>query len=304
MKYGNSKETTVSPKGETQLTNTTMQKNMKEKVPEQEQPKTEVKSETLQERKPHEPQMITINGDKISHAHAFKSDKSDAWFYTAKINGVPLKPQVMTLEDVEKVLSKNVPVQEMMQKYYPSKLMPRVNPAEFKLPQTIQTGEGEQQIVKFNVYKETDQKMADYGKYRFYAQVGMQKMSVTGSKQDLDAYFDGVTTPKQLVVKNFGDRLGMKEHYEQFQLPEGTNLVAKDILIKKNQVTNRYELSVEMEGKGEIPAKELSYADRQSYFNKVATKEQLAAKYLGNEIKALSNAPALQQTKQMNVSMK
>ena len=56
----------------------------------------EQKAEAKQERKPREPQMITANGEKVSHGHAFQSTTNPAdWYFTAKIDGVQLKPQKM-----------------------------------------------------------------------------------------------------------------------------------------------------------------------------------------------------------------
>ena len=254
--------------------------------------------EQTKTKEKREPQMITVNGDKITHAHAYKSNVSEDWFYTAKINGQTLKAQIMDKNDVERVLEKSATTQEMMQKYYPTVLMPKVNVAEFKLPRPITTGNGEEQILKFNVYKDKDTQ-----KYKFYAQVGDKKMSTEASKQDLDAYFNRVATPVQIITKNFGDRLGMKEHYEQFKLPEGTGIEAKNILIKKNQQTNRYEISVNIPGHFETSSRELSYDDRQSYFqHKAATKEQLAAKYLNTEIMVHSQSPKIQNEKQIGMS--
>ena len=267
--------------------------------------KTTQNDDSLNEQvaKKKEPQLVTVNGDKITHAHAFKSNKSDEWFYTAKINGFPMKAQVMDKNDVERVLDKSATVQEMMTKYYPSVLSPKVSPKEFKLPRPINTANGEEQILKFNVYKENDPSKMSYGKYRFYAQVGDQKMSTEASKQDLDAYFNRVATPVQLISKNFGDRLGLKEHYEQFKLPEGMEIDKKNILLSKNSQTNRYEISVNVPGHFQTPAKEISYDDRQSYFqHKVATKEQLAAKYLNHEITLMSQAPKLQNQQHQGIS--
>ena len=115
-------------------------------------------------------------------------------------------------------------------------------------------------------------------------------MSQTASRQDLDAYFDRVVSPSDLVKKVFGDRLHMEGHYKMFKLPEGVNIDANDIRLIKNQTTNRYEISVNLGDLGRTPAKEISYDDRQSYFShKTATKEQLAAKYLGREISETLN---------------
>ncbi|MDE7432002.1 MAG: hypothetical protein K2N34_08825 [Lachnospiraceae bacterium] len=280
--------------------------DMKEKKIKDSENKEETKvknSESKEEKK--EPQLVTVNGDKITHAHAFKSNKSEDWFYTARINGMPLKPQVMDKNDVERIFTeKGASVKDMMQKYYPTVLMQKVAAAEFKLPKTITTANGDEQILKFNVYKENRPENENYGKYRLYAQVGEKKMSCNASKQDLDAYFNRVVTPTQLIIKNFGDKLGLAAHYEQFKLPEGMNFEGKNILLKKNQETNKYEISVKMADGSQTPAKELNYDDRQSYFqHKVATKEQLAAKYLYNELTTLSISQKPKLEKQVGMSM-
>ena len=257
-------------------------------------------------REKREPQLITVNGDKISHAHAYKSNRGEDWFFTAKINGQPLMAKRIDPKDVEWVFDKSVSVEEKMQKYYPSVLMRKVNVAEFKLPRQISTGNGEEQIIKFNVYKETNQERNDYGQYKFYAQVGQKKMSCIASKEDLDAYFNRVTTPVQLITKNFGDRLGIAAYYEQFKLPEGINLESKEIMIRKNQETSRYEITAKVPNSPwTTQHKELSYDDRQAYLQtKSATKEQLAAKYLTKQILQLSkNHHEQSQAKQASLGL-
>lgn len=272
-----------------------MAKKKKEAAPEAtaEQAPQKVQKEEAQKKEKRPPQMVTVNGDKVSHAHAFKSNKSEDWFFTAKINGVPLKSVKMDSADLEKFMSKEVSVEDMMKKYYPSVLQQKVSPAEFKLPKTINTAEGEQDIYKFNVYKEVNPESQDFGKYRFYAQVNDKKMSCTGSKEDLNAYFNRTMSPVNLVIKNFGDRLGIAAHYEQFKLPEGMKLGDDNVRIDKNPKTNHFEIKIKDDSRGLNISKELKYEDRISAFiHKVATKEQLAAKYFGDELK---NAP-------MNVS--
>ena len=62
---------------------------------------SEQKAEAKQERKPREPQMITANGEKVSHGHAFQSTTNPAdWYFTAKMDGVQLKPQKMDAAEV------------------------------------------------------------------------------------------------------------------------------------------------------------------------------------------------------------
>ena len=63
--------------------------------------KNEQASETKKEHKPREPQMITANGEKVTHGHAFQSTTNPAdWYFTAKMDGVQLKPQKMDAADL------------------------------------------------------------------------------------------------------------------------------------------------------------------------------------------------------------
>lgn len=321
------KETTAKT-DETKLTNTTMPRKKKEQAPEQEQPKAkaetknevkpetkaeakteqkteakaEQKAEAQQERKPREPQMVTVNGDKVTHGHSFQSkDNPENWYFTAKINGEQLKPQKMDPADLAAYQKKEMTVPQLMERYYPTKLMPKVPEVAFKTPNVLTGPEGNMTIDKFNVYKEKDETRADYGKYKFYAQIGDTKMSTVASRQDLNAYFDRVMTPGQLVEKNFGERLHLPSHYQQFKLPEG---IEKDqIRIAKDRNDGKWKVSVDLGERGKTEKKEMSFDDGFSlYKTKTATREQIAAKYVGNEVKTLLATPAAKMEK--SASMK
>ena len=54
------------------------------------------KKEQQAEKTPREPQLVTVNGEKVTHAHAFQSNKSeDTWYFTAKLDGKQLRPMKM-----------------------------------------------------------------------------------------------------------------------------------------------------------------------------------------------------------------
>lgn len=289
-----------------------MPKKKKEKAPQEEpaktvrassdgetakEKKTESKSrEAAQgettERKPREPQMVTVNGDKVTHGHAYQSNVNpENWYFTAKINGQQLKPQKMDPADVAAYDKKEITVPELMQRYYPTKLMPRVPEEAFKYPNGLAGPSGPITVDKFNVYKETDENRPDFGRYKFYAQVGDKKMSVPASREDLNAYFDRVMTPGQLVERNFGDRLHLRSHYEQFRLPEGID--PKGVRVAKDRSDGKWKVSADLgEGRGRTSKQEISFDDGYSLFKaKSATREQIAAKYLGQEITAKLAAP-------------
>ena len=258
--------------------------------------KTEVKAENKKEdksveqsagqkvHKPREPQMVTVNGEKVSHGHAFQSNQDpNKWYFTARLDGQQLRPQLMKPEDVAAYQKREIGVEALMQTYYPTKLAKKVTPEEYKADNKLSDG---RVIEKMVVYKEHDEQRQDVGKYKLYTQVGEQKMSRTMSKEDLNAYFDRVTTPSKLVEKNFGEQLHLASFYNQFRLPE--NAGVKEVRIAKSQQGD-WTVSADLGDKGVTSKAVLSWHDKQSLFTmKTATKEQLAARYLNTEIKSMA----------------
>ena len=263
-----------------------------------EEKKTEVKTgesqEAKAERKPREPQMVTVNGDKVTHGHAYQSKTNpEDWYFTAKINGEQLKPQKMDPADLAAYQKKEMTVPQLMERYYPTKLMQRVPDVAFQVANVVPGPEQRPLTVdKFNVYKEKDEQRPDFGRYKFYAEVDGQKMSTVASRQDLNAYFDRVQTPGQLVEKNFGERLHLPSHYQQFQLPEGVE--ASAVRIAKDRSDNKWKVSADLGEHGRTDKKEISFDDGFALFKtKTATREQIAAKYLSEEIKTMLNGPVM-----------
>lgn len=265
--------------------------------------KNEQASETKKERKPREPQMITANGEKVTHGHAFQSTTNPAdWYFTAKMDGVQLKPQKMDAADLAAYQKKEMTVPQLMERYFPTKLQPKVSEEAFRMPKTIAGPEGDIKVEKFNVYKEKDEQRPDYGKYKFYAQMGDTKMSAVASREDLNAYFDRTMSPSQLIEKNFGERLHLKSAYEKYQLPEGVD--PKGVRVAKDHADNKWKVSMDMGDKGKTNRHEISFDDGYSLFKaKTATREQIAAKYLNTEITGLLAAHSMKQEKTASLKM-
>ena len=257
------------------------------KAPEKkEKGQTVEKSATAkQEHQPREPQMVTVNGDKVSHAHAFQSKVNPAsWFYVAQLNGKQLNPMKMDAADIAAYQKREAKVEDMMQKYDPTKLAPKVSVEEYKAANILSDG---RVIDKMTVYKEKDEQRADYGKYKLYAQVGDQRMSVPMTKADQSAFFDRVTTPAALVEKNFGERLHLASAYSAYQLP--ANIKVEDIRVAKDNMDGKWKISAAVGENGRTEKKAISFDDGFSLFQaKTVTREQLAAKYLSDDIKVLS----------------
>ena len=213
-----------------------------------------------QEHQPREPQMVTVNGDKVSHAHAFQSKVNPAdWFYVAQLNGKQLNPMKMDAADIAAYQKREAKVEDMMQKYYPTKLAPKVSVEEYKAANILSDG---RIIDKMTVYKEKDEQRADYGKYKLYAQVGDQRMSVPMTKMDQSAFFDRVTTPAALVEKNFGERLHLASAYSAYQLP--ANIKVEDIRVAKDNMDGKWKISAAVGENGRTEKKAISFDDGSS----------------------------------------
>lgn len=303
----NTNEADMPRKKKEQATQEEPVKSVKADKPAEER-KTEVKTgesqEAKAERKPREPQMVTVNGDKVTHGHAYQSKTNpEDWYFTAKINGEQLKPQKMDPADLAAYQKKEMTVPQLMERYYPTKLMQRVPDVAFQVANVVPGPDQRPLSVdKFNVYKEKDEQRPDFGRYKFYAEVDGQKMSTVASRQDLNAYFDRVQTPGQLVEKNFGERLHLPSHYQQFRLPEGVE--ASAVRIAKDRSDNKWKVSADLGEHGRTDKKEISFDDGFALFKtKTATREQIAAKYLGEDIRTMLNGPAMNMERSQSMKM-
>ena len=303
----NTNEADMPRKKKEQATQEEPVKSVKADKPAEER-KTEVKTgesqEAKAERKPREPQMVTVNGDKVTHGHAYQSKTNpEDWYFTAKINGEQLKPQKMDPADLAAYQKKEMTVPQLMERYYPTKLMQRAPDVAFQVANVVPGPDQRPLSVdKFNVYKEKDEQRPDFGRYKFYAEVDGQKMSTVASRQDLNAYFDRVKTPGELVEKNFGERLHLPSHYQQFRLPEGVE--ASAVRIAKDRSDNKWKVSADLGEHGRTDKKEISFDDGFALFKtKTATREQIAAKYLGEDIRTMLNGPAMNMERSQSMKM-
>lgn len=240
---------------------------------------------SVEKKEQRPPQLVTVNGDKISHGHIFQHEKTEDWMFAYRINGKNMPVIRLSAEDAAKFQNTvadhdtSAAVKEVLEKYNPSKLLPKVPTTEWVASNILSDG---RKLDKFTIYKETNEERAGYGKWKFYAQVGDIKMSRLADFESRNAFFDRTQTPAQLAEKLFGERLNLASAYAQYTLPAGVN----NIRIGKGN-DQKWQISAEVDGI-RTPKRELSYDDRTSYFKtKTATADQLAAKYLINDINAM-----------------
>lgn len=259
-----------------------------------EQPPVQAQEQQTQAREPRAPQYVTVNGDKVSHAHVFPSkDNPQAWFFTAKLNGQPLKPQLVAQEDLADFHNRKLDVKDMMNIYYPTKMLPKVSPDAYRFPREM---EGGHQLEKFNVYKDSNPESKTYGKHILYAKVGNDSLRAVATQDELSAYFDKVLEPVSFVENRFGERLQLASYYQQYRLP--TDIVGENLKIQvdRNMDEKAYHISVEMADGTKTERKQLGYHDAMAlYQTKTATKEQLAAKYFNPELMAIAKSAKQEQ---------
>ena len=183
----------------------------------------------------------------------------------------------MTAEDTAAYQQRNISVEQLMQNYYPTKLLPKVSKEEYAAGNVLSDG---RTVDKLNVYKEHDETRNDYGRYKLYAVVGEQRMTQVMTTADLNAFFDRTVTPAQLVERNFGEKLHLASAYAQYRLPEGVDV--KDIRIAKEKSSNAWHISVNMGEQGRTPKKPLTFDDGYSYFKDEECEEAADDDYLYN----------------------
>lgn len=247
-----------------------------------------------------EPLMTTVNGEKVTDARVFTSEKGNN-FFVAAIEGKQLKPQFIPDEMAKGFKEGNVKIQDMMEKAYPSKVMPKVPEEQFK---SNKLSDG-REFSFFRIEKESNQEKKDFGKYRLEAVVDGQKLkSAALPVKDLNEYFDRVTTKSALVEKHLGESLNMKAAYDKYKLPEGAKMGENTTFrVEKDNAQRRFFISGEVNGNS-LDRKQLSYNDGASFLKKAASEEQLGAKYFSKEVSNIiksTNTMAIKQEHSANL---
>lgn len=239
------------------------------------------------------PQLITENGQKVTSANLFESPKQEGkYFFYARLDGVGLHPKAVKEKDVDAFMKNEISVKEMFAKYYPTKMAKQLNKEDFD---SLQLSDGNE-ITKFRVYKQRNEKKSHFGEYLLYAEMGNKRFHATPLSHDqLDAYFDKTQSKGQIAEKVIGEQLHLKSAYEKYKLPD--NIPIQEVRVRKVPDGN-WLISASLGNKGQTPEHKVSSNDLYSLFkSKTATREQLAAKYLTEDIKELSRSKPLERSK-------
>ena len=238
------------------------------------------------------PQLITENGQKVTSANMFESPKQKGkYFFYARLDGVGLHPKAVQEADVEAFMKQDISVKDMFAKYYPTKMAKQLSKEDFD---NTKLSDG-RELATFRVYKQRNEGKPHFGEYLLYAEMGDKRFHATPLTHDqLDMYFDRTQSKGQLAEKVIGEQLHLKSAYEKYKLPE--NIPTPEVQVRKVP-EGSWLISASMGDKGQTPERKLSNNDLYSLFKaKTATKEQLGAKYLMEDIKELAHSQSVSRT--------
>ena len=107
-------------------------------------------------------------------------------------------------------------------------------------------------------------------------------------------YFDRTQSKSQLAEKVIGEQLHLKTAYEKYRFPE--NIPVQEVRVRKG-VDGAWLISATVKDRGQTPERKMTNNDLYSLFkSKTASKEQLGAKYLTEDVKELSLTKKLERS--------
>lgn len=238
------------------------------------------------------PQLITENGQKVTSANLFESPKQEGkYFFYARLDGVGLHPKAVKEQDVDAFMKNEISVKEMFAKYYPSKMVKLLSKDDFD---NLKLSDG-RELTSFRVYKQRNETKPHFGEYMLYAEMGDKRFHATPLTHDqLDMYFDRTQSKSQLAEKVIGEQLHLKTAYEKYRFPE--NIPVQEVRVRKG-VDGAWLISATVKDRGQTPERKMTNNDLYSLFkSKTASKEQLGAKYLTEDVKELSLTKKLERS--------
>lgn len=238
------------------------------------------------------PQLITENGQKVTSANLFESPKQEGkYFFYARLDGVGLHPKAVKEQDVDAFMKNEISVKEMFAKYYPSKMAKQLSKDEFD---NLKLSDG-RELTSFRVYKQRNETKPHFGEYMLYAEMGDKRFHATPLTHDqLDMYFDRTQSKSQLAEKVIGKQLHLKTAYEKYRFPE--NIPVQEVRVRKG-VDGAWLISATVKDRGQTLERKMTNNDLYSLFkSKTASKEQLGAKYLTEDVKELSLTKKLERS--------
>ena len=193
-------------------------------------------------------------------------------------------------------MKQELSVKDMFEKYYPTKMAKQLDKEDFD---SLKLSDGNE-LTKFRVYKQRNEEKSHFGEYLLYTEMGNKRFHATPLSHDqLDAYFDRTQSKGQIAEKVIGEQLNLKSAYEKYKLPE--NIPVQEVRVRKVPEGD-WLISASLGDKGQTSERKVSSNDLYSLFkSKTATREQLAAKYLTEDIKDLSRSKPLERSQGLKI---
>lgn len=229
------------------------------------------------------PELVTENEQFVYNLRAVES-KNGKYYLCANLDNVGLHPKAISKEDYLDFTNGKTTAKDIFAKYYPTKMAKKLTKDEF-CDMSLSDGSA---VTKVNVYKQDKQDKPHYGEYMIYVEKGNTRLpSMPLSYDQLDAWFDRTVSKGQLAEQVMGEKLHLESAYKKYQLYVPEDVQDMRVRLIKD-IKGDWNIQVSMDGLGETSRHILNYDDKCSLFGHTATKEQLAAKYLNDEIKDLS----------------
>ena len=247
-------------------------------------------------------QLKTVNNEKISHAHIYEAKYApNTYRFICRVNGIEQKSRLVDPQDALLWTKKEISARDMMNKYYPELMQPKLSEAAYASGVKLADG---RIVEKLSPYTDKTPGSKYEGQKRFFACVfnpnakegeDLKKMmSIQASDWMNQVYNARIKTPAELVTEFFGERLQLKGAYDKYTLPPGVEFDQIGSRITKGEGENKgWYISAEIKNaqQGDLGEKKLLDMDRTALmYNKITSREQLVAKYFYNEICAYQSA--------------
>lgn len=246
-------------------------------------------------RKAMKPALVTENGEKVTNLAVFEDTRNPGTnLIYGKVGGKGVHPKTISSADYDSYLSGTMSAKDLFVKYFPTKMAKKLSEEQFN---SLKLSNGKE-LTLFRVYQQRNEQKPHYKEWLMYAECNGKRYHATPMNQaQKDAYFDGVVSKAKLAEEVLGEQLRLKSAYEKYHLPDPEQI--SEISLRKG-TSGKWVISAMVAGKGRTDEHTVSGNDLAALFHdKTATKAQLAAKYLNNDIEDLSMSKKVQRTQSM-----
>lgn len=246
-------------------------------------------------RKAMKPALVTENDEKVTNIAIFEDTKHpNKYLIYGKLDGKGVYPKTLSESDYDAYLRETISPRDLFVKYFPSKMAKKLPKEQFD---SLKLSNGKE-LKKVHVYKQRDENKPHYNEWLLYAESADRRYHATPmSQSQVEAYFDKTMSLAKLAENVIGEQLHVKGAYDKYRLPDPDAI--SQIAIRKS-TSGDWFISAEVKDKGWTDEHKLNGNDLYALFKgKIATRPQLAAKYLTADIEDLSMSKKVERTQSM-----